>query len=228
MRISLLENKGAYDAMFRTDIADSVSGFRSLPLRLVRNLKYGDLGRRSGDLTSAATLSYSSLPPAQNLYAELKVKPLKRKDDCGRYLSLASSKSKIGLVVELELKAGQLEKRTRISGTGTELRSIITVIDSRIGIESGTESSIENGTRIRIESGTGIKIENETRVKNKYGYGIRIKIVSGIEGLKGLKLTSIDTKEEKIILRPCLRSCRHYLYGQITYKKVQNNVCRAT
>ncbi|GBP62424.1 hypothetical protein EVAR_3126_1 [Eumeta japonica] len=49
------------------------------------------------------------------------------------------------------------------------------VIGSGIGIESETESRIENGASIRIESETGTKIGNGSRVENECGNGIRMK-----------------------------------------------------
>ncbi|GBP13121.1 hypothetical protein EVAR_93088_1 [Eumeta japonica] len=50
-----------------------------------------------------------------------------------------------------------------------------TVTGSGIGIESRTESRIENGIRIRIESGTRSEVKNGTRVENEFVDGTRTK-----------------------------------------------------
>ncbi|GBP08306.1 hypothetical protein EVAR_78785_1 [Eumeta japonica] len=57
---------------------------------------------------------------------------------------------------------------------------IRTRTDSRIRMESWTESEIEKEARIRFKSVTGTKIENGTGVENNCGGGIRIKSVTAL------------------------------------------------
>ncbi|GBP49186.1 hypothetical protein EVAR_46204_1 [Eumeta japonica] len=108
-----------------------------------------------------------------------------RWDFNGKYLSLASTKSELGLVAELKLKTGQgtksrigpeSESKAGPGSNGTSLVQIGTVAELELKAEQTVESRTGPGSESKAGPGPKLK----TKIENKCGDMIKIKSVTGM------------------------------------------------